>query len=223
MFLLQWDVARGAFETEPILARYPEVNGFTHPAIKRAAGLWSRTAVIRWHEQQPPAALLLAETPLVGGRLRELATPRSDDAESLLASEVVQFLLPVPSREVRAAIEAARERSTAAPVHERERADAAPNVLRTLWEDVYREGHGAGIVPPPPHGPIPYNPAVYRAVYLAWLRHRHVAELAIDRLLAATGSVYDVDAIAGELAPGAGEVERIMREVESMRVEDVQS
>jgi hypothetical protein len=220
VFLLQWDVARGAFETGPILARYPEVDGFTHAAIKRAAGLWSRGAVRAWHRARPAAALLLGETPLVGGRLMELATPRVDDAETLLASAQVQFVLPVPSREVRAVIEAARERSMASPSHDRERADAAPNVLRALWEDVYREGYGAGIVAAPPEGPIPYDPAAYRAVYLSWLRHRHVVVLDMDRRLSAGGSVYAVGAIAGELAPRSNEVEDVIRMVESTPLED---
>src|SRR6266542_1686672 len=46
--LLQWDVARGAFETSAILARYPEVDGITHAAIRKAAGFWVRAAVHRW-------------------------------------------------------------------------------------------------------------------------------------------------------------------------------
>jgi hypothetical protein len=223
VFLLQWDVARGAFETDSILARYPEVDGFTHAAIKQAAGLWSRGAVLRWHREQPPAALLLAETPLVGGRLMELAAPHHDETEPLLLSDQVQFLLPVPSPEVRAVIEAARERTIAAPAHGRERADAPPNVLRALWEDIYREGHAAGLVPPPPPGPIPYDPTAYRAVYLAWLRHRSVAVLEMDRLLNAAGSVYEIGAIAGELAPSPDEVERVMRQVESAPLEEARS
>jgi hypothetical protein len=223
VFLLQWDVARGAFETGPVLAQYPEGNGFTHAVIKRAAGLWSRAAIRRWHHAQPAAAVLVAEAPLVGGRLAELAAPHADDAEPLLAGADARFVLPVPSSEVRAAIEARRERSMAVPTHDRERADAAPNVLRALWEEVYREGHAAGIVPAPPPGPIPYDPDAYRAVYLSWLRHRHVAVVEMDRLLQTIGSVYDIGIIAGELAPGPGEVERIMGEVETTPLEDARS
>src|SRR5688500_10788549 len=46
---LQWDVARGAFEPPEILRRYPEVDGGSHPAIRRAVGLWARDAVARWN------------------------------------------------------------------------------------------------------------------------------------------------------------------------------
>jgi hypothetical protein len=217
VFLLQWDVARGAFETDAILARYPEVNGFTHAAIKRAAGLWTRMAVLQWHRAHGAARnLLLGEAPLVGGRLVELAEPGDDEAETLLAGEDTRFLLPVPSREVRAVIEAARERSIAAPAHARERADAPPNVLRALWEDVYRDGHRAGLVPAPDGaGPVPYDPGAYRAVYTSWLRHRHLTVIEMDRLLPAAGSVYDVEAVAGELSPSAQEVERVMRAIDA--------
>ena len=117
-------------------------------------------------------------------------------------------------------IEAARERSMTSPRHERERADAAPNVLRALWEDVYREGHAAGTVASLPAGPIPYDPVAYRDVYLSWLKHRHVVVLDMDRQLTAAESVYVVDAIAGELAPAKDEVEKAMRIVESAGHED---
>src|SRR3954471_19004712 len=46
--LLQWDVARGSFETPEILARFPEVDGVTHAVIRKAAGLWARGAVATW-------------------------------------------------------------------------------------------------------------------------------------------------------------------------------
>jgi len=215
--LLQWDVARSAFETDAILARYPEVDGFTHAGIKRAAGLWAREAVLAWHRSHPePADLLLGETPLIGGRLLELATPAPDEAEALLAGEAARFVLPVPSREVRAVIEAARERSIASPAHGRERFDAPPNVLRQLWLDVYAEGHQAELVPPPPSGgALAYDPSAYRAVYTSWLRARRLTVLDIDRVLATEGSVYDVGAVEGELVPTTAEVQRIIAIVDA--------
>jgi len=215
--LLQWDVARGGFETPDILARYPEVNGFTHAGIKRAAGLWARAAVLQWHRAHPSADdLLLGETPLVGGRLIELAEAAEDDAEALLSGPDTRFVLPVPSREVRAVIEGARERSMASPSHDRERADAPPNVLRQLWQDVYREGFEAGLVPaPPPGGEVPYDPAAYRAVYSSWLRARRLTVIDIDRILPSGGSVYDVGTIAGEIVPAPDDVERIIRIVDA--------
>ncbi len=32
--LLQWDVSRMAFETPDVIAKYPEIDGVTHPAIR---------------------------------------------------------------------------------------------------------------------------------------------------------------------------------------------
>lgn len=225
VFLLQWDVARGGFETEAILARYPEVDGFTHAGIKRAAGLWARDAVLRWHQAHPsPADVLLGETPLVGGRLIELARPAPDDAEALLASEDVRFLLPVPTRDVRAVIEAARERSIADPAHARERADAPPNVLRQLWQDVYHEGHRAGLVPAPPAGGgVPYDPDAYRAVYTSWLGARRLTVIEVDFILPASGSVYDVGAVGGELTPSPRDVDEIIRIIDAEASQDPRS
>ncbi len=214
--LLQWDVARRAFETDAILTRYPEVDGFTHAAIKRAAGVWARTAVWQWRlTHDARTSLLLAEAPLVGGRLVELAAPAPDEAEALLASDEVRFVLPVPSREIRQLIEAARLKSHHAPAHERERGDAPPNVLQALWEDVYREGQAAGIVPPsPPGDDLLYDPDAYRAVYASWLADRHLTVLEIDRPLVAAGSVYDIGTVTGELVPSPAEVEQVMGIVE---------
>src|SRR3954451_10462208 len=89
--LLQWDVARGPFETPEILARYPEIDGVTHAAIRKAAGLWAREAVGAWDRTHPGrsdgADVLIGEVPLVGNRLIELVQRRDDAAEALLAGE----------------------------------------------------------------------------------------------------------------------------------------
>ena len=53
--LLQWDVTRAAFERPEILARFPEVDGVTHAAIRQGVGTWARRAVHAWHEQVPQA------------------------------------------------------------------------------------------------------------------------------------------------------------------------
>ena len=75
----------------------------------------------------------------------------------------------------------------------------------------------------PREGPIPYDPAAYRAVYLAWLRHRRVTVLEIDRRLSACESVYEIGGIAGELTPNRAEVDDVMREVEVASLEDPRS
>src|SRR3954454_22550721 len=135
--LLQWDVARGAFETPEILTRYPEIDGVTHAAIRKAAGLWARGAVGAWDRAHPDRQeILIGEVPLIGNRLIELVQQRADGVEVLLAGEGTVCLIPVPSREVRRAIEAARVREMAAPSHERELANALPGLVQSFWEEV---------------------------------------------------------------------------------------
>ncbi|HEX5502103.1 MAG TPA: hypothetical protein VFW96_05740 [Thermomicrobiales bacterium] len=211
--LVQWDVARAAFETPELLARYPEVEGVTHAAIRKAVGLWARDAVLRWHEAHPdPAHLLIGETPLVGGRLVELAQVHDDAAEVLLASPATLFAVPVPSAGVRARIEAARERTSAAPAHGREAADAPPNVLRALWAEVAALGARLDGAATP--AAADYDPAAYARVYAHALRHRHHEVLPVDEFLPAAGSVYDLGVAAGELAPTPEEVAVAVRRVE---------
>ncbi|MDE2802447.1 MAG: hypothetical protein OXK21_06165, partial [Chloroflexota bacterium] len=118
------------FDAPALLTLYPEVEGITHPVLRKAAGLWARDAVAAWAAQEPDAdAVLVGETPLIGYRFVELARRTADDAEAALAADTTRFVVPVPSVEVRRAIEDARAATTASPRHERERADAVPNVL----------------------------------------------------------------------------------------------
>ena len=95
--LLQWDITRAAFETEEVLTRYPEVDGVTHAAIRKAVGLWARRGVLKWYRTHlDPSHLLVGEVPLVGNRLTELVQPLDDEAEPLLAGEKALFITPVP-------------------------------------------------------------------------------------------------------------------------------
>lgn len=209
--LLRWDVARLAFDTPANLARYPEVGGVTHLAIRRAAGVWVRDAVLRWHRDHPSAdALLLGETPLVGERFAELARVRADALEPLLASDRTAFVLPVPSREVRRAIEGARGRDIASPRHSGDAASAPPHLVRWHWDDLLREARERGVDAAAPGAP--YDPALYVAAYRTLLPERHVAELPMTALLQVRGSVHAIRA-AGELAPTAEEVERSLAAV----------
>ncbi len=213
--LLQWDVARAPFETAELLGRYPEREGVTHPAIRRAVGLWARGAVLRWHADHPDRAhLLLGEVPLLGERLSTLAEVLPDAAEPLLAGPATQFVIPVPSGAVRRHIEATRERTFATPAHEREAADAPPQVLRALWRELHDLGVGLGIAAAAPAGDIPYDQAVYAAMYQHLLRHRRHETLRLDEILSIGGSVYDLDVATGELAATPEEVTTTMRRVE---------
>lgn len=133
-----------------------------------------------------------------------------DEVEPLLASLQTAFLIPIPSRAVRQTIEASRERTIANPQHERESADAPPNVLQALWQALYHLAHQLGMFDTPTGEPVPYNPAIVASVYEHLLQHRHTETLLIDALLPPSGSVYDLNIVASELAASSAAVASIM-------------
>jgi hypothetical protein len=211
---LQWDIARAPFDRADILARYPEVEGSTHPVIRRAAGLWVRRAVARWwdtHTGSEP--LLLIEAPLVGGRFIELARPENDDAEACLASSATCFLVPVPSREVRAAIEAARVRDTAAPGHARDTASAIPILVDALWQEVVVAAVALSL--PGAIASREYSPDLYATLHRQVLRHRHVQEVPVTEVIASPGSPHAHSGASLELAPAPAEVSTLIEEAEA--------
>ncbi len=213
--LLQWDVARPAFELPPWHARYPEIAGVTHPAVRKAVGLWSRGAVLDWHRRHGDNAILIGELPLIGNRLIELAQPHNDAAEALLAGPATLFVVPVPSTLVRTEIEAARERTMAQPQHRREAADAPPGVLRRLWRELHDLAVTLGQTEPAADDAVAYRPQVYESVYRHLLAHRHYQLLTVDERLPVSSSVYALDGIAGELTATPDQVGAIMERLEA--------
>ena len=192
--LLQWDTARPVFEASPAGRRYPMRDGVTHSVIRKALGVWVRDALARWDRSCPGSEdLLIGETPLVGGRFVELARRLDDAAEPVLAATSSRFVIPIPSRDVRRFLEAARDRRARQPAHAREREDAPPHLLRELWEhlagvaprlgiDVVREGSR----------PLPYDPALYGRIYERVLRHRRTEVLSMEKPLSSQSiSVYE--------------------------------
>jgi hypothetical protein len=165
-----------------------------------------------WHRGHAPAGpLLVAETPLVGGRLIELARPVDDDAEPFLASAACRFVIPVPSAEVRRHIEAERERRAAAARHPREREDAPPHVLRDLWGQLVSTARALGF-----ETAGEYDPEVYRRVYEAVLKARTTEALAMETILpTAAMSVYDFDVPIADVVPTPDEADALVRECEA--------
>ncbi len=209
--LLQWDTARQPFETP----RYPLSDSATHPLVIRATGAWLRRALLDWHARaRKPQDMLIGEVPLIGGRFMEVARLKSDEAETLLSDERTQFLIPLPSSEVRALIETRRARSIADPQHENEAHDAPPDLLRALWLDVYRVGVLLGLAPPTKVD-APYSPAVYEAVYRHLLQHRNARVLPIDEPLQPTASVYDRAEQLPFLRATAAQAETILADLEA--------
>jgi hypothetical protein len=213
--LLQWDVARPALEASEAGRRYPQVDGITHGLIRLAAGRWARRAVARWQAEHPAAEdLLIGETPFIGHRFIELARPAADAAEPVLTAPTTRFVIPVPSRAVRAHAEAERERRAAAPLHPREREDAPPAVLRALWAEVAAAAVALGLAPG--GAGTAYDPDVYRRLYERLLARRHTLVLPVDVRLSADGlSAYDLRVPVRDLAPTPEEAARDIREAEA--------
>jgi hypothetical protein len=208
--LLQWDVARPVFEASPAGRCYPVVDGVTQPMIRAAVGRWARHAIAAWTNRSAGHALLIAEAPFVGRRLVELAQRLDDDAEPLLASPACVFAIAVPSADVRAHIERERERRATAPNHPREREDAPPHVLRALWSELLEAARALGVAGAPEERA--WDPALYRRVYEALLRHRHAEAVTLDVVLpTAAMSVYDFAVPCVDLVPSEGEADRFVR------------
>lgn len=217
--LLQWDVARPAFEASEPGRRYPQAGGVTHGAIRLAVGRWARGALARWHaEHRGFDDLLIGETPFVGHRLIELARPAADEAEAVLAAPSTRFVIPVPSRDLRAHLEAERARRARAPLHRREQEDAPPEVLRDMWRQLAVVARALGVLDPatPADADPPYDPATYRRVYERLLAHRHALALPLESRLPTEGfSAYDFRVPTVDVVPTAEEAARFIREVEA--------
>jgi hypothetical protein len=212
--LLQWDVTRGAFETAVTLQKYPEIDGSTHPAIRKAVGLWARDAVCRWADDHTDTHLLIGEVPLIGNRLIELTQPLADPAEAVLSDLDCLFVIPTPSKAVRQVIEEARAHTIANPRHEKESKDAQPNVLQQLWQQVAQIGIELGIVNGKLGKNMSYDPKVYTAVYQHLLQHRHHQTLPINTVLTPNSSAYALQINGTELAATPSEVADIMQQIE---------
>ena len=212
--LLQYNVAREPFEKEPYASKYPEIEGVTDPTIRKAVGLWARTAVQTWHTTHTdPTNLLVGELPLIGNRFIELVEPHDDDVESILSSEQAQFIVPVPSWEVRTVIEERRASTIADPQHEREKLDAPPNVLQALWEQVNSLARDIRLTKANPK--TAYNPYIYGGVYEALLQHRQAKLLLIDQVLRPAQSVYELDVLVSQLQASPAEVTHFMEQAEN--------
>ena len=212
--LLQWDVARPVFEASRAGRRHPQIHGVTHGLIRLAVGRWARAAVAHWHAQHAgPDHLLIGETPLIGHRLMALAQTDRDDAEPVLTARTTRFVIPVPSRELRAHLESERDRRARQPRHAREREDASPAVLRALWHEIVAVASVLGIGEA--RGEMPYDPDIYRRLYERLLVHRHTTVLSLDtRLPAEQVSAYDFKIPTTDLMPTAEEASLLVEDTE---------
>jgi len=179
--VIQWDVARKAFETPLIKERFPMGAGIVHDGVKLAAGAWLMATIKDWLESnQDEAEILLIEAPLVGHRFIELAMLQEDERlESFLSSSDFQVICPIPSSEVRAKIEADRAAQIAEDAQVWSGAKAS--VMLMLWKRVCGIANEFGRNIPMDAQP-PYDPEVYEFVFQKILKHRHFKPLHIDEI-----------------------------------------
>ena len=211
---LQWDVARPAFMSPSITARYPDHEGIAHPMVRKGVGEWVRQAVLRWdRDNAGDSSLLIGEVPLVGHRLLELVQVLADDTEPLLTDARSLFVTPVPSVAVRAAIERARQRTFTNPSNPRERQDAPVDVVRQSWTEIHALAVDIGIAERYAGNP-PFDPDAYAGVYRHLLRKRHALTLRVEVELAQKASVYDHEAKVADIVPSHAEADAIVRRLE---------
>jgi hypothetical protein len=221
--VLQWDVARLAWDTPEILARFPEVNGITHAAIRGALGMWVRAAAARWFEScAAHGDLLIVEAPVIGGRFSELAKRLEDALEPHLAHPRTLFVVVAPTLEVQQELRRRRAAESGGGAHAFERHNASVGVLDVQLAAVE---HVARLWGNPPKIPGVYDPELYVETMRAVLKHRHVLVAQPDSLLTALGSVYDLGAgivrvaataeeVAATIAAAERDLARLRKEVE---------
>ena len=148
--LMRWDAGLTSFQTDEILARYPDVADGSHPIVRKAAGSWGRQAVSRWLDTHPDQAdLLVGEVPIVGNRFSELVKVLPDEVEAALASQETAFVYPVPTRDMRGNLEALRRETFANPRHPDEAKDAPPATMELAWKLTCTKSIELGLVEAP--------------------------------------------------------------------------
>ncbi len=179
--IIQWDVARKAFETPYIMEHFPMGAGTVHDGLKLMAGQWLMDELDLWLEAHGGTdRMLLIEAPLVGHRFVELAKQNEDaELEKFLSSDHMKVLVPIPSKEVRKKIEAERIRQ----VDEEAKvwSGAKPSVMLMLWKMTCGIANEMGREIDLSSQPE-YDPEVYNFVYGNILKHRHFVPLEIEEV-----------------------------------------
>lgn len=187
--LLQWDIARLAWDTPEILERFPEVNGITHAAIRGALGMWVRGALARWFQSHAAGRdLLIVEAPVIGGRFSELAKRADDPAETHLVDPRTLCVIVAPTTQLQGELRRRRAEESLTRADALERHNASLAVLDVQLAAVE---HVAQLWGHTPSAPGTYDPELYVLVMREVLRHRHVRVMRPAALVHAGGSVYD--------------------------------
>jgi len=179
--VIQWDVARKAFETSFIAKHFPMGEGTVHEGVKLMAGHWLMDELRLWYDTYNDSArILLIEAPLVGHRFIELVKPVDDsELESFLSSDRTTVVMPIPSIEVRSKIETERKRQVKEDA--KVWSGAKPSVMLMLWKmtcTIANEfGKNIDLSSQPK-----YDPEIYAFVFKKILKHRNFVPLIIDEV-----------------------------------------
>lgn len=179
--VIQWDVARKAFESEELSALFPMGDGVVHNGVKLCAGIWLKDVVSNWIRKHNPASdFLLIEAPLVGHRFIELMQIQEDqEIETFVSSEKMKVVVPIPSREVRVKIEESRKQQLKDDANSW--MGAKPSVMLLIWKELCELANTLGMEIDVSDQP-PYDPEVYEFVFRKVLKNRHFIPLYIDEV-----------------------------------------
>lgn len=200
--VIQWDVARKAFETAYVLEHFPMGEGTVHDGLKLMAGLWLLDELELWLENYRGSdRILLIEAPLVGHRFVELAKENKDaELEEFCASDKFKVIVPIPSKGVRQKIEAERMRQVSEDA--KVWSGAKPSVMLMLWKltcGIANEmGKNVDM-----SGQPDYDPDIYEFVYGRILKKRHFVPLVISEVFEVPvqdeAALHKVDSIVADV------------------------
>lgn len=179
--VIQWDVARKAFETPEISKIYPIENDTVHNGVKLSVGQWLIDFIDQWLiEHSHNDRILLIEAPLVGHRFVEIAKEcQLERVEEYLSSDQFKVIVPIPTKEVRAKIEDSRKAQVSEDAEDW--SGAKPSVMLMLWKMICGIANKMGRSIPM-DGQPDYDPEVYQFVFSSILKHRHVVPLIVDEI-----------------------------------------
>ena len=209
--VIQWDVARKAFETDKIMEKYPMNDGTVHNGIKLLAGEFIKDKILQWSENSSARDLLMIEAPLVGHRFIEVVE-RSDneDLECILADGSCCVVVPIPSRKVRKLIE--EERSRQVSDDAKVWMGAKPSVMLMLWKKVYDIALEFGYQAANTENPD-YDPNIIEFVFRQICKHRHFVPLYIDEVFTvpkqAESALHQLESLVATKREAEGYFEQI--------------
>lgn len=176
--VIQWDIARKAFETKKIMERYPMKDSMVHDAVKLMGGVFLLEQIKKWYTEKNDNDLLLIEAPLVGGRFIELVALQDDpNLELILSSPKTQIVMPIPSKTVREEIE--KERAKQVDEDSKVWIGAKPSVMKILWKHVCEIAQEFG---KDMEADIAYDPQIIEYVFKKVTKHRNFVPLYINEL-----------------------------------------